>query len=110
MFSTKSHSQGSNLLKDALEELPHFPCRAERYKGPWKNPIFQQYVTEVINENLQAGLQLIEGLLVWTQHTLQYPPKSQRHFSSFENYVNYRINDFTTMYGVLKETKHGLAN
>ncbi|CAI7604432.1 unnamed protein product [Penicillium glandicola] len=90
-------SQGTNVLKEALEELDSLPEELEKYQGPWKNPLFQAWVDECAQENFAAGLQFVQGALIWAKHTLDNPPKKQDYFSSWSDYVSFRIKDFMTV-------------
>ncbi|KAJ5950696.1 isoprenoid synthase domain-containing protein [Penicillium vulpinum] len=93
----QSYGTGTNVLKEALEELQSLPEELERYRGPWKNPLFQEWVDECAQENFEAGLEFVQGALIWAKHTLDNPPKKQEHFSSWPDYVYFRIKDFMTI-------------
>ncbi|KAE8393003.1 isoprenoid synthase domain-containing protein [Aspergillus alliaceus] len=84
----------SNILKEALEELQSLPDDPKNFQGPWKNPVFQDWVDQCVQENFGAGLQIVQGTLLWANHTLDNPPKKRVQFVSWKNYIDYRLNDF----------------
>lgn len=85
------------MLKEALEELQYLPEELDKYRRPWKNPLFQEWVDECAEENSEAGLQFVQGALIWAKHTLDNPPKKRERFSSWSDYIDFRIRDFMTM-------------
>lgn len=86
-----------NLLKEALEELQSLPDEPEKFKGPWKNPLLQEWVDECVQENYAAGLQSVQGVFIWAKYTVHNQPQGKECFASWSDYVQFRIEDFITV-------------
>lgn len=67
-------------------------------KRQWKNPVFQQWVDECVNENFTGGLLFVLGALEWAKFATENPPKTKRTFDSWSEYMEFRTLDFMSRY------------
>ena len=73
-----------SALADFTESRTNSPSKI------WKNEVFADFATEVIQEDPIAGPNLLKGILNWVQHTRDHLPGEMK-FETFVNYIEYRI-------------------
>ncbi|OJJ42226.1 hypothetical protein ASPZODRAFT_77442 [Penicilliopsis zonata CBS 506.65] len=84
------------ITSDHLTFEP-LPEDSSAYHRQWKNQLFQEWVNECVEENINGGLQFVHGALHWAKHTLENPLRSGGEFTVWSDYVEYRNKDFLSI-------------
>lgn len=91
--------QGTTIIDSALSDLAGAAEHPDSnlHDRTWKNKIFHDFAREVLQEDSVVGPLFLRGILNWVQHTRSQLPCEMK-FSTFPNYVDYRIKDFAVEY------------
>ncbi|KAJ6035842.1 terpenoid synthase [Penicillium herquei] len=61
---------------------------------PWRQRILREFVNEVLSEDPISGLELLQGLKIWSRHTRSHIQKDQiTNYTNLQDYLEYRMDD-----------------
>ncbi|KAI9933032.1 hypothetical protein ASPWEDRAFT_166682 [Aspergillus wentii DTO 134E9] len=85
-------NEGTTIIDDALVNLQSENVPIEKVE--WKNNIFGQFAREALEEDPVTGPEYVYSVLQWADYTRNNSATHSLRFSTFGDYLGFRIRDF----------------